>query len=299
MEKVLVTGSNGFIGGYIASYLQEQGCFVIGLGRQDNPKNNVDKYIQMDLENPKFDRIDLDVDYVVHCAANMNHEKNPESIIKVNCIGTQKLLEYAVSKKVKAYVQISSLPLIGKPVQLPITEEHPVNPPTLYHITKRTEELLANHIHEMYGLRTVSFRISAPWGVGMNMNTILPVFVKNTVYNKDILLYGKGTRVQNFIHVEDIAKGVYLALKSNAQGIYNLCSENEFSNIDLANEIIKILKSNTKILFTDCEDVFDDYYFKVSTERASNDFNFKAKKKFSEGIEELASSIKNGGGNFE
>lgn len=289
MKKVLVTGSNGFIGGYITSYLRDQGYFVIGLGRKQTASAIVDEYIQMDLENPEFDKLNLTVDYIVHCAANMNHEENPESIIKVNCIGTQKLLEYAVKQNVKKYVQISSLPLIGKPVQLPITEEHPVNPPTLYHITKRTEEMLANHIYDMFGVKTVSFRISAPWGVGMNYKTILPVFVKNAVNNENIVLYGAGNRIQNYIHVKDIARGVYLALNSDsAQGVYNLCGKSAISNINLAKKIINILDSKSEIVFNGQEDCFDDYCFDVCCQKAYNDFNFQAIEDFDKGIKELS-----------
>lgn len=109
-----------------------------------------------------------------------------------------------------------------------------MKPPTVYHVTKHTQELLADYASYTFGLRTVSLRICSPVGCGVNPKTIFPVFVNKALSGEDITIYGQGTRKQTYIHVKDIAQAIYRCIVSQAQGVYNLASYNLISNLDLA-----------------------------------------------------------------
>ena len=177
--------------------------------------------------------------------------------------------------------------MIGKPIQHPIKEEHPLAPPTVYHITKCTQELLANYAWYTHHLRTISFRISAPVGIGMNPKTIFPIFVKNALENKDIIIYGKGRRKQTYIHVSDIASAIYKGIKSNTQGVFNLASNNLYSNYELANECIKVIGSSSRIKYSGDGDPYDDYIWDVSLEKIKNEIGYEPKVSMEKMILEL------------
>lgn len=278
--NILLTGSNGFIGGHVSKWLRDKGCYIIGLGRRECAVFEVDEYVCCDLYNEEtnflLEKIKVShIDAVVHLAADMRKEPHTLEVLSNNCVGTQRLLELCEKEKITTFVQLSSLPVIGHPITIPITEEHPLAPPTVYHVTKHTQELLANYAWYTYGLRTVSFRISSPVGVGSNPKTILPVFVQNAMANRDLVLYGKGTRKQNYVHVYDIAQAIYKAILSDAQGVYNLGSHSLVSNTELAEKCIEITNSTANITYADKEDPMDNYIWDVSLDKIKKDIGYE------------------------
>lgn len=274
--KILVTGSNGFIGSNVAKWLKERGHYIIGLGRHEESQAEVDEYIQCDLNSDKVFEIECDgIDALVHLAADMRKEPHTVTVVEANCTGTQRLLELCEEKNVPVFVQLSSLPVIGKPAECPITEHHSLKPPTVYHATKLMQEYLANYADYKHGLRTVSFRISAPVGNGMNPKTIFPVFVDKALKGEDLVLLGKGSRKQSYVHVDDIAQAIYKAIVSEkAHGVYNLSSRNLLSNLELAEKIVEISNSSSEIKFSGTEDPSDTEVWEVSLEKIERDMGY-------------------------
>ena len=278
--NVLVTGSNGFIGSHVSKYLKDQGHYVIGLGRSENPYDefSIDEYVKCDLatddvKNIPF-KITVSIDAIIHLAADMRKEPYCVEVISANCCGTQRLLEMCEFNDIKVFLQLSSLPVIGHPIEHPITENHPISPYTVYHITKRTEELLANYACEYHGIRTASFRISAPIGPRVNPNTIFPTFICRALKNEDIVIQGKGTRKQNYLYVKDIARCLDLSLSSErVKGVYNLTSDLLISNYDLAKIIIQVLNSSSQIVFRG-DDPSDGYVWDASIEKIRDDAGY-------------------------
>lgn len=292
--KVLITGSNGFIGKHVARYFKDKGCYVIGLDRTEGSAVEIDEYICCDLYTEKasaiFDGVSKDdiPDAIVHLAADMRKEPYTLEVIKNNCVGAQRLLELCRDKGIGAFVQLSSLPVIGSPSEPPVKEDHSLKPPTVYHCTKVMQELLANYAYYTYGVRTVSYRISAPVGIGMNPKTIFPVFVNKALDGEDIVLLGRGTRKQTYVHVSDIAEAIYLAILSEAaQGVYNLASHNLVSNYDLAQLCVKLTGSKSKIVFSGTEDPSDDCSWEVCLDKINKDTGYVPKVSTEEMILEL------------
>ena len=295
--NILVTGSNGFIGGHFCRYLKDHGDFVVGLDKGETPKKAVDRYIQGDIASASLpeqikscgvERFDA----VVHMAADMRHEPYGTDVVGTNCVGTERLLEFCEDRDVPVFVQLSSLPVIGEPLSVPITEDHPLKPPTVYHVTKITQELLANYATYTFGLRTVSFRICSPIGIGVNPKTIFPTFVRKAVHNEDLTLTGKGSRMQTYIHVDDISQAVRKAVCGEDQGVYNLASNNLISNYDLAKKCIEVTGSSSRIVFTGTEDPMDDYRWEVSIEKIKKDTGYEPAVSIEAGIEEYAAYIR-------
>lgn len=297
--RVIVTGSNGFIGHHVCAWLRKQGCYVIGVDLREACRAECDEYVCCDLFTDKVGRLldDLKVDAVdavVHLASDMRHEPYTVSVVGNNCVGVQRLLELCEEKKIPVFVQLSSLPVIGHaPTHHPITEDHPLKPPTVYHVTKHTQELLANYANYTFGLRTVSLRICAPVGEGVNPKTIFPVFVRKAINNEDIVLFGKGTRKQTYIHVNDIAQAIYKAICSPAaQGVYNLASYNMISNHDLAKKCIELTGSASQIKFSGTPDPLDDVVWDISIEKIKSDMNYEPQVSIDDAILDYASVVR-------
>lgn len=294
--NILVTGANGFIGRYVCRYLKDAGHYVLGLDLSNLPKEQIDEYICCDMKSEKVGNILKEtkvqkIDALVHLAADMRKEPYTTEVVGTNCVGVQRLLEFCEAETVPVFVQLSSLPVIGEPIEHPITEEHPLKPPTVYHGTKITQELLANYAFYTFGLRTVSFRICSPVGIGVNPKTIFPVFVQKAVHNEDLVLQGKGTRKQTYIHVLDIAQAIEKAIYSKAQGVYNLASHNLLSNHELAQKCVEVTQSSSKILFSGQSDPMDHYIWDVSIAKAQKDMGFEPKISIEKAILELANEI--------
>lgn len=292
--NILVTGSNGFIGGHVCRYLARKGEYIIGLDLHDTMKKTCDEYVRCNLAFDSIDdiceKLSVDrIDAVVHLASDMRHEPYAVDVVTNNCRGTQRLLEFCEEKKVFAFVQLSSLPVIGYPREIPITENHPLHPPTVYHVTKYTQELLANYAYYTFGLRTVSFRICSPVGEGVNPNTIFPTFVRKALNNESLTLIGKGTRKQTYIHVNDISQAIYKAIESPlARGTYNLASNNLISNLELAQKCIELTGSQSSIVFLDEPDPMDEYVWEISLERIKADLNYEPEVTIEDAIREYA-----------
>ena len=292
--NILLTGSNGFIGSHVAEYLKAQGHYIVGLGRKQHCTDSlfVDEYLCCDLSTPDTYLIpkmsSVRIDAIVHLAADMRKEPYCVDVLSANCCGTQRLLELCDKEGIKTFLQLSSLPVIGHPIHHPITEDHPIHPYTVYHITKYTEELLANYAYEYHGIRTASFRISAPVGPRMNPHTIFPTFVRKALANEDLVLLGNGTRKQSYLYVKDIARCIESSLATDCvHGIYNLSSGILLSNLELAETIIQTLDSKSSIVFNGI-DPADSYVWNVSTERITNDAEFVPAGKIEDIIKEYA-----------
>ncbi len=288
--NVLVTGSNGFIGRHVCEYLKEKDIYVIGLGRSVNSKSKTDAYYSCDMSTPDVEKAfkDESIDAVIHLAADMRREPYTTDVIMHNCVGTERILKLCTKYNVSVFTELSSLPVIGVPIEHPITENHPLRPYTVYHVTKVMEEMLAEYATDMFGLRTSSFRISAPIVIGMNPKTIFSVFVENAVNNKPLMLAGEGGRKQTYIHVKDIAQALYLAITvDGAQGVYNLSSNNLLSNKELAERIINIAGSNSAIQYTGTEDKEENRVWDVSLEKIRKDLGYEPQVGIDEAIIEL------------
>ena len=275
---------------------------VIGLGRNKESRANTDKYYCCDMSSPDVEKVfkSEKIDAVVHLAADMRREPYTVDVIMHNCVGTERILKLCVQYGINIFTELSSLPVIGSPAEHPVTEDHPLRPYSVYHITKVMEEMLAEYTSDTFGIRTSSFRISAPVGTGMNPRTIFSVFVENAVNDRPLVLMGKGGRKQTYIHVLDIAKALYLAVNNdNARGVYNLSSHNFLSNRELAERIVEVTHSQSRIVYSDTEDPEEDKVWDVSLERIRNDLGFEPEVSIDTAIAEMAWFLKKQSSNPE
>lgn len=288
--KVLITGSNGFIGRNVVRYFKEIGDETVGIGRSGSNSGGADTYIQADIakrselfENAQ--KMVSGVDVIVHAAAEISEDV--ERLYAVNCCGTQNIVDLAAMMNCRRFIYISSLPIIGKPEVLPITEEHPVRPATVYHYTKYFGEQITA---QLAGSNTgyVCLRIASPVGSGMPDDKIFSVFVRNSMRNEALRIFGDGKRMQNYIDTRDLSEAIAKAAASDACGVYNIPGRS-MSDIVLAQCCITTLNSSSRIEVGKSN--AEPERWMISGEAAKRDFGYESAIKIEDSVRYVAEGL--------
>lgn len=270
--KVLVTGSQGSVGRYVIRTLLDAGHEVLGLGRK--PRQREEPFVYFSTDISQQDAVEAvarqsgALDAVVHCAAHISYDDADSQLMLVNAAGTQNIVTLAKQCGAGKVVYLSSIPVIGTPSILPIAEDHPLAPRTMYHVSKLTGE----YIVRASGLGYTILRIASPVGPGMSPRTIVPVFLSRCLAQEPLFLHGSGGRIQNYISLLDVARAVLLSLNGE-DGCYHLAGDS-LSNWDLAVLCKKITGSRSEILFSGQPDPEERNRWEVSGEKARAQLGF-------------------------
>jgi len=247
--RILITGSQGFVGKNVSKYLEERGHEVLRADIVSDAELvfDVSDFNQTwkKLEKEKFDAI-------IHLAAIANIPKtieDPYRCFKVNSFGTLNMLEVASRKNVERFIYASSANVYGVPVELPVKETTPFNPRTPYDYSKVISEYLVESYHKTRGLPTVVLRSWKLFGEYDVPTTAIPRFIKACLTNQPIQLYNEGRDTTDPYHIENYCYAVELALKRDeAIGeAFNIGTGNEVSIRELAELIRKLTGSDTEI----------------------------------------------------
>ncbi len=270
--KILLTGGNGFIGGHVRRTLMQAGHHVVTVSRSSSESTDVEAMLGAPSYVPSVSVFVPSCDAIVHLAACIDYDDMNPELVSVNVGGAQQILELARSWQVRQVIYASSLPVIGIPQYLPITEEHPLNPLTVYHATKLAGEKILG-VMRRDEIPLASLRITAPVGKGMPDNRLLTTLVRRALQGKTITLLGQGSRQQDYVDVRDIAQAVLACLNQKIDGTYNICSGSPLPNKELAEQCLSILKSKSRIKFTGIDDA-EDQVWDVSCTRAAEAFGY-------------------------
>jgi UDP-glucose 4-epimerase len=273
---VLVTGSSGHVGGAIARYLVYSGFQVVGMSRTPRPSFSLYPQVAVDISTPSFiERMRgfTPCDVIVHSAASLDKDLYAPSISLTNGLGTQNLLRLAEQWRTTSFIYISGIPVIGLPVQIPITEDHPVAPLTAYHASKVFAESLTA-IFRAKGFRAVILRLSSPVGPMMPANHIFSVFARNARRNHPLQVMGQGTRCQNYVDVRDVAIAVQGCIETNADDLFLIGGKRSISNYDLAALCVEVFYSTSTIQFTGQPDPEEGIQWEISCAKAAARFGY-------------------------
>ncbi len=230
INKVLVTGSAGFIGFHLARKLLDNNIDVVGL-------DNLNPYYDPELKKARLEKltvydsynhINLDLsdrngmadlfeshsfDAVVNLAAQAGVRyslKNPHSYVDTNIVGFVNLLEGCRHSGVKHFVFASSSSVYGANTKMPFSVHHNVDHPlSLYAASKKSNELMAHTYAHLYGLPVTGLRfftVYGPWG---RPDMALFLFTKAILEDRPIDVFNYGKMVRDFTYIDDIVEGVY------------------------------------------------------------------------------------------
>lgn len=252
--KVLVLGGNGFIGSHITDELLANGHDVTVFHRSaEKYEGHSDKlrfYLGDYSDAVKLGEAVDGMDVVVHAISTTvpsTSNLNPISDVQQNLISTIQLLDLMTKANVKRLIYLSSGGTVyGNPSQLPVLESHSLNPICSYGIVKVAIENYIRMYQELYGLQAIILRPSNPYGprqAHTGVQGALSTFLSNTLNHKPITIWGDGETKRGYIYVKDLAKMCSLAVISNIEGTFNVCSGVSHS----LNALLKLVETTTDI----------------------------------------------------
>ena len=265
MKRILITGGAGFIGSHLCERLLNEGNEVICLdnfftGSKDNIRhlldNNRFELVRHDVTKEYY--AEVDQIYNMACPASPPHyQYNPIKTIKTSVLGVTNML--GLAKRCRATIlQASTSEVYGNPLVHPQTEDYwgnvnPIGIRSCYDEGKRCAETLMMDYHRQNNVDTRIIRIFNTYGPNMDPNDgrVVSNFIVQALQNKDITMYGDGTQTRSFCYVSDLVDGI-IKMMNNEQkfiGPVNLGNPSERTVYDLAELIIKLTNSNSKIKF--------------------------------------------------
>ena len=268
-KRILVTGGAGAIGSTLVRNLclSEAGMVIVlddltSGYRWNLPSAKNLMFVQGSvLDEVKLKRVFFEEPHVVfHLAAffaNQNSIDHPESDLMTNGMGTLRLLEYSLLRKVERFVYASSgCSIYGSSAPLPLREEFmSMNLTTPYQITKMLGELYCNFFYNHYELPVVKTRFFNSYGPGEvpgQYRNVIPNFIYWAMQGKTLPLTGTGEETRDFTYVEDITDGLLRAgyFEKAIGSEMNLASGAETRIVDLANMINELTGNKGGISFT-------------------------------------------------
>ena len=264
--RVLVTGGAGFIGSHLCELLIKANHEVICLDNYfTGSKKNVYpllgrpgfEVIRHDIINP----IDLEVDQIYNLACPASpvfYQLNPVRTIQANVLGVTNMLELA--KRTKARIlQASTSEVYGDPTIHPQREDYwgnvnPIGVRSCYDEGKRVAEALMMDYHRQFGVDIRIVRIFNTYGPRMALNDgrVVSNFIVQALQGEDITIYGKGEQTRSFCYVSDLVAGLIAMMNvADFRGPVNLGNPGEFTILSLAEKVIKMTTSPSKLVFKD------------------------------------------------
>lgn len=265
MKRIMVTGGAGFVGSHLCEYLLNQGNEVVCLDNFFTGKKH--KIIHL-MDNPWFELvrhdvtmpyyIEVDEIYNLACPASpVHYQFNAIKTIKTSVMGAINMLGLAKRTKAKI-LQASTSEVYGDPEVHPQPESYwgnvnPIGVRSCYDEGKRCAESLFVNYHQQNNVRIKIVRIFNTYGPKMEPNDgrVVSNFVVQALQNKDITIFGDGTQTRSFQYVSDLVEGMVrmMATDDKITGPINIGNPGEFTMLELAQEILDITGSKSKIVF--------------------------------------------------
>lgn len=265
MKKILVTGGAGFVGSHLCERLLKEGHDVICV---DNYFTGDKRNIVHLTDNPFFEIVrhditmpyyaEVDEIYNLACPASpIHYSHNPIKTVKTSVSGAINML--GLAKRVNAKIlQASTSEVYGDPQVHPQTEDYwghvnPIGARACYDEGKRVAETLFVNYHKQNNVRIKIIRIFNTYGPRMHPNDgrVVSNFIVQALQNKNITVYGNGTQTRSFQYVDDLVEGMIriMATGEDFTGPVNIGNPGEFSILELAERIIRLTGSQSKIIF--------------------------------------------------
>ncbi len=264
-KKILVTGGAGFLGSHLCERLLKEGNEVICL---DNYFTGQKQNIVHLLDNPYFEMIRHDVTmpfmievdqiYNLACPASpIHYQYNPIKTIKTSVMGAINML--GLAKRIRARIlQASTSEVYGDPIEHPQTETYwgnvnPIGLRACYDEGKRCAEALFMNYHRQNDVDIKIIRIFNTYGPRMHPNDgrVVSNFIMQALQGEDITVYGDGSQTRSFCYVDDLLEGMIRMMNTPQEfiGPVNVGNPNEFTILELAQEVIALTNSKSKIIY--------------------------------------------------
>ncbi len=258
--KVLVTGGAGFIGSaFVRAAVMERfftgGIVVLdALTYAGNLENLADlkdgfEFVRGDICDEKTVRDTLEkhgIDSVVHFAAESHVDRSilgPLVFTRTNVLGTHTLLEASYRHGVKRFLHVSTDEVYGAlGPEGAFTENTPLDPTSPYAASKAASDLIVMGYFKTFGFPVLITRCSNNYGPYQFPEKLIPLMIINAVRDIPLPVYGDGLNVRDWLHTRDHVTALREVLTRGRAGeVYNIGGKNEWRNIDIVREILRLL----------------------------------------------------------
>jgi len=264
-KRVLITGGAGFLGSHLCERLVAEGFEVLCV---DNCFTGTRKNIFHLLNKPNFEFVRHDITFPLYIEADeiynlacpaspIHYQFDPVQTTKTSVHGAINML--GLAKRVKAKIlQASTSEVYGDPDIHPQPETYwgrvnPIGPRSCYDEGKRCAETLFFDYYRQHSLKIKVVRIFNTYGPRMHPNDgrVVSNFIVQALTNQDITVFGDGTQTRSFCYVDDLIDGMIRMMNGPDDfiGPVNLGNPDEFTILELAEKIIEITNSKSKVVF--------------------------------------------------
>ncbi len=283
---VLITGDTGFIGSNLKRWLIDAGISVKGFSR----RNGFD-VLNLDQLRREAEGCGL----IYHLAAYAKPAQSvlePGSAVKVNIEGTMNALE--VCKELGIPLLYPSSCEIYGDSTTPINEDHPLRPPNPYAASKAAADVICYCYFKCYGVDVKIVRLFNPYGPKQQLNKVIPTFYFQAIENRPLTVYQKGSDTRDYVYIDDIVRGLYLAKDLPAGEVINLATGRATTTLELAQKLLELTGSHSPISFVDYPQAFGGIKQQVgSGKKAKSLIQWEPSVSLTEGIEKTLQWLRN------
>lgn len=233
-------------------------------------------------------KVSSDCQAIINFAAESHVDRSifsSSEFVLTNVIGTETILQAALQNGVATVIQISTDEVYGSIRSGSWTETEPLLPNSPYSASKASADLLARSYFKTHGIDVRITRCSNNYGPYQYPEKVIPLFITNLLQGKKIPIYGDGSNIRDWLHVDDHCIGIYKVLKNGEPGeIYNIGGGLELRNIELAEIILKMFKKDESWIEWVPDRLGHDFRYSVNFEKAKNRIAYAPRLSFQEGI---------------
>jgi dTDP-glucose 4,6-dehydratase len=292
--NILITGGAGFIGSnFCHYYYNESDRFVVldaltYAGDLEFIKDLIDKpnfrfvhgnITDARLVNELFSEEKFDV--VINFAAETNVDtsvNNPQIFIDTNITGVRVLLDACRDYAVDKFHQVSTDDVYGELLDKngQFFEDSPLNPTNPYSVSKAAADLLVLSYYRIFGLHTTISRCSNNYGIYQHYEKFIPKSIRHVINNENIPVHGDGQNVRDWICVMDHCQGIAKIVKHGRAGeVYNIGSNNEKTNLEIANLILKTIGSRVSKVELVKDRPTNDKRYSINYDKISRELGYQ------------------------
>jgi dTDP-glucose 4,6-dehydratase len=231
-------------------------------------------------------------DVIVHFAAESHVDRSVTDagiFVETNVMGTQRLLDAAVQAKTNRFLHVSTDEVYGSLDEGEWDEEEPLLPNSPYAASKAASDLIVRSYHRTHSLDAVTTRCSNNYGPHHFPEKLIPLFLTNLIDNEPVPLYGEGSNIRDWLHVDDHCRGIALALTTGRSGeIYNIGGGTELTNKELTGMLLDATGRDWGLVKNVDDRKGHDRRYCVNIDKISGELGYTPQVPFEKGLAEVA-----------
>ena len=266
--NIFVSGGAGFIGSHLVEKLSINNKIIVfdNLLRGSKLKiNNNITLVNKNIKNYEDVKKAMNgCDIVFHLAAFLGVDevaKNPIETMETESIGTFNVINSCIHHKINKIIYASTSGIYGKvDIDKAVQEDFQVSPSSSYAIAKRYNEIYLKSLYLEHQIHNFSLRYFNIYGPRQDNRMVIPRFFEQSLNGNDVIVYGDGLQTRDFTFIDDTVNAtIEIAMKCNGTEIINITKGEDITILELAEKIIKLTKSKSKIKLVNNPNFRKDY----------------------------------------